>query len=297
MDRKGAIKIIIGACLFGLIPVFVRYGNELSIQSRILGRAIFATVFAWVYLSVTKEKVVLKIKHIYTKTFIHFVIWTLFLTFAILFYFLSIQLGSVTLSGVLLGVHPVFVVFFVFLFFKERISVKTWIACLIAILGITLISIFHSSETSGTIGGSFYALLSAFFLGLNFTYYLKYLKAFTAGKLVFYQSILQIPILLPFAILDSGKITFEGIISIICLGVFCTGIAYFLIYSGSKTVKKQHIGVLQIIENVIPIVIGVAIYQEKICFESIIGILFILISVVMISFDTQKGSIQIVIDP
>ena len=289
MAKQGSIKIIVGACLFGLIPVFVRYGHELSIQSIALGRAIFATLFAWFYLSVNKEKINLKIQKIYTTTFIHFFVWTLFLTLAILFYFLSIELGSVSLSGVLLGVHPVFVVFFVFLFFKEKISIKTWIACLIAMIGITLISIFSSAESSGSIGGSLYALLSAFFLGLNFTYYLKYLKGFSAGKLVFYQNILQIPLLIPFAILDPGIITTEGIISILCLGVFCTGIAYFLIYSGSQTVKKQNIGVLQIIENVIPIGIGVAIYQEKICFESIIGILLILISVVMISFDTQKS--------
>ena len=143
-------------------------------------------------------------------------------------------------------------------------------------------------ESCGTIGGSLYALASAFFLGLNFTYYLKYLKGFSTGKLVFYQNILQIPILLPFALLDPGVITLEGIISIICLGVFCTGIAYFLIYSGSQTVKKQNIGVLQIIENIIPVIIGIAFYLEKVNLESIVGILLILASVVMISFDTQK---------
>ena len=292
MAKKGEIKIIIGACLFGLIPVFVRYGDELSIQSRILGRAVFATLFAWFYLTYKKEKIGFKIQEIYTTTFVHFFVWTLFLTFAILFYFLSITLGSVSLSGVLLGVHPVFVVFFVFIFFKERISLKTWIACLIAMLGITIITIFSSTESSGSIGGSLYALASSFFLGLNFTYYLKYLKGFSTGKLVFYQNILQIPILLPFALFDPGVITLKGIISIICLGVFCTGIAYFLIYSGSQTVKKQNIGILQIIENIIPVIIGVAFYLEKINLESVVGILLILASVVMISFDTQKeGSI------
>lgn len=288
MMKKGSIKIIAGACLFGLIPVFVRYGAELSIVSIALGRAIFASLFAWFYLTINKEKINFKIEQLKSKTFVHFIIWTFFLTLAILFYFLSIKFGSVSLSGVLLGVHPVFVVFFVFLFFREKVNIKTWISCFIALIGITLISLFHSPESSGSIGGSLFALASAFFLGLNFTYYLKYLKGFSAGKLVFYQNILQIPLLLPFAIHDSGKITQSGIISVICLGVFCTGIAYFLIYSGSQTIKKQNIGVLQIIENVIPIIIGVAFYQEKVFFIAFVGIFLILSSIVMISFDMKK---------
>ena len=287
MSRKGTIKIIIGSCLFGLIPVFVKLGSHLSIVSIALGRAVFATLFAGIYLYFNKEKINLSWKQFNLKIFFHFFNWTIFLTLAILFYFLSIQFGSVALSGVLLGVHPVFVVLFVFIFFKEKVRNKTLFSCFIALLGIFLISGI-SSEITDKLGGSLYALASAFFLGLNFTYYLKYLKGYSAGKLVFYQNILQIPILLPFAIATPGIINSTGILSVICLGVFCTGIAYFLIYSGSQTVKKQNIGVLQIIENIIPIIIGLSFYQEKINTISIVGIILILLSVVIISFDSKE---------
>lgn len=287
MANSGSLKIIAGACLFGLIPLFVRYGEELSIVSIALGRAIFATLFARIYLGYKKEKVATGLKKIDSMTFLHFIVWTVFLTLAILFYFLSIQFGSVSLSGVLLGVHPVFVVLFVFLFFREKITLKTWVSCFIAILGIILISGITSSEIDSTIAGSLFALASGFFLGLNFTYYLKYLKGYSPGKLVYYQNILQIPLLLPFAIYNPGIITFSGIIAVICLGVFCTGIAYFLIYSGSQTVKKQHIGVLQIIENIIPIILGLFLFQEEVQMIAYCGILLILISVLMISFETK----------
>lgn len=289
MANSGSLKIIAGACLFGLIPLFVRFGDELSIVSIALGRAIFATLFARIYLGLKKEKVANGLKKFNAATFFHFMIWTAFLTLAILFYFLSIQFGSVSLSGVLLGVHPVFVVLFVFLFFREKITPKTWMSCFLAILGIALISGISSSSADGSILGSLYALVSAFFLGLNFTYYLKYLKGYSPGKLVYYQNILQVPLLLPFAIYNPGVITSSGIIAVICLGVFCTGIAYFLIYSGSQTVKKQHIGVLQIIENIIPIILGLFLFQEEVQMIAYCGILLILISVLMISFEIKTA--------
>ena len=118
MPNRGSIKIIIGSILFGLIPLFVRYGSDLSIASIALGRAIFAALFARAYLYFTKEKVTFHFAQLKTKTFFHFLNWTFFLTLAIVFYFLSIQTGSIALAGVLMGAHPIFVVLFVFLFFK-----------------------------------------------------------------------------------------------------------------------------------------------------------------------------------
>ena len=289
MPNRGSLEIIIGSILFGLIPIFVRFGSDLNIASIVLGRAIFAAIFARTYLYFNREKVVLQISKIFTKIFLHFLIWTAFLAFAILFYFLSIQTGSISIAGILMGVHPVFVVFFVYLFFKEKIRKLTLVSCLLSIIGIILVAGFNSNNSKSSIEGGLYALGSAFFLGLNFTYYLKYLKSFSPGKLVFYQNIIQIPLLLPFAIYSPGTFTSSGLISIICLGIICTGIAYFLVYRGSQTVKKQYIGILQIIENVIPLLFGVYLYKEYIHFEMIVGIIIILSSIVLISFDREKG--------
>jgi drug/metabolite transporter (DMT)-like permease len=287
MPNRGSFKIIIGSILFGLIPLFVRYGSDLSIASIALGRAVFASIFARFYLYFTKETVSFKIDLITTKKLIHFLNWTFFLTLAIVFYFLSIQSGSIALAGVLMGAHPIFVVLFVYLFFKERIRKKTFISCFLSIIGIVLISGFTSEQSSTSILSSMYALGSAFFLGLNFTYYLKYLKGFSAGKLVFYQNVLQIPLLIPFAVNNPGTFSSSGIIAMICLGVLCTGIAYFLVYSGSQSIKKQYIGVLQIIENVIPILFGVLLFKEVLTFQMILGMVILFASILIISFEVK----------
>jgi drug/metabolite transporter (DMT)-like permease len=283
--NTGSIKIIAGACLFGLIPLFVRLGSELSIVSIALGRAVFAAVFARTYLAITKEKVSKGWDKIFAKNFFYFVAWTLFLTLAILFYFLSIQFGSVSISGVLLGVHPVFVVFFVFLFFREKISFRTSFSCFLALLGIAVIAGLNVFQEKELFLGSLFALASAIFLALNFTYYLKYLKGYSAGKLVYYQNILQIPLLIPFVVWKPGVVSMEGILAVFCLGIFCTGIAYFLIYSGSQTVKKQHIGVLQIVENVIPLVLGIFLFNEQVGGVVYTGIVLVISAVLLLSFE------------
>lgn len=288
MPNRGSFKIIIGSILFGLIPFFVRFGAELSIASIALGRAIFASIFARFYLYFSKETVSYKIDLITTKNLFHFLNWTFILTLAIVFYFLSIQLGSIALAGVLMGAHPIFVVLFVYLFFKERIRKKTLISCFLSVIGIILISGFNSDKSGASLLSSMYAMGSALFLGLNFTYYLKYLKGFSAGKLVYYQNVLQIPLLIPFAVINPGTFSPTGIISMICLGVLCTGIAYSLVYSGSQSVKKQYIGVLQIIENLIPILFGVLLFKEILTYQMILGMVILFASILIISFEGKN---------
>jgi drug/metabolite transporter (DMT)-like permease len=117
------------------------------------------------------------------------------------------------------------------------------------------------------------------------------LKGFSTGKLVFYQNVLQIPLLIPFAVNNPGTFSSSGLISMICLGVLCTGIAYFLVYNGSQSVKKQYIGVLQIIENVIPILFGVLLFKEVLTFQMILGMIILFASILIISFEGKKETV------
>lgn len=282
MKNNGSLQIILGSILFGLIPFFVRFAPGLNVSSIVFGRACFATLFAFSILIFKKEKKI-DVEISNQKTFFHLINWTLFLTLAIVFYFLSIKKGSVAVAGTLMGMHPIFVVLFSVLLFKEKIIRTIFLACLIAIIGGVFVGYQTKYFSSSTVEGSLFALLSAFFLGLNFTYHLKYLSHFSSIRLVFYQNILQLPILLPFVFLYPSKLNADGWISIAFLGIVCTGFAYFLVYNGSKYVQKQSIGILQMIENVIPIVLGIYLYNEEITSLQIIGIVLILLSSVLIA--------------
>jgi drug/metabolite transporter (DMT)-like permease len=282
MKNNGSLQIILGSILFGLIPFFVRFAPGLNIYSIVFGRACFAALFAFIFILLTKKKKQLA-SNSKKNSFFHLFNWTVFLTLAIVFYFLSIKNGSVAIAGTLMGMHPIFVVLFSILLFNEKIIGITIISCAVAILGGIFVTFQSDGLTGSTIEGAIYALLSAFFLGLNFTYHLKYLTHFSSIRLVFYQNILQLPILLPFVFLYPSKLNADGWISIAFLGIVCTGFAYFLVYNGSKYVQKQSIGILQMIENVIPIVLGIYLYNEEITLLQIIGIVLILLSSVLIA--------------
>jgi drug/metabolite transporter (DMT)-like permease len=289
LQTKGVIQIVIGACLFGLIPFFVRLSPNLNLATIVFGRALFASIFALVLIQLTpikeKSNSVNRNKDVY-----HLIMWTLCLLFAILSYFLSIKKGSVAIAGTMMGMHPIFVVLFSILFFKEKIFRLTYISCAIAIIGGVLILSNTNDSTGATLEGVFFGFASAFFLGLNFTYYLKYLSHFSSSKLVFLQNVIQLPILFPFLILSPLQIDSIGWMAMAFLGVLCTGLAYFLVYNGSRVVKIQYIGVLQMIENVIPVVLGVYLYSEKLNSIQFSGILMILFSAVLVSLKTNHSS-------
>lgn len=287
MKNKGSLQIILGAILFGLIPFFVRFAPELNISSIVFGRACFATLFAFLFLIFKQEK---KNEIVFSKrkSLFHLINWSLFLTLAIVFYFLSIKKGSVSIAGTLMGMHPIFVVLFSIILFKEKLIRITFFSCLLAVLGGVFVVYQSNDLATSTFEGAIYALFSAIFLGLNFTYHLKYLTHFSSIRLVFYQNILQLPLLLPFVFLFPSEITVNGWIAITFLGIICTGLAYFLVYNGSKYVPKQSIGILQMIENVIPIFFGVYLYNESISFIQIIGIMLILLSSVLVTIKKIK---------
>ncbi|TND07558.1 MAG: hypothetical protein FD123_3110 [Bacteroidetes bacterium] len=282
MHRAGSFQIVAGAILFGLIPVFVSSCAGLSITSIALGRALFAALFAGSVLLLKGGN--LRIRR---KELLHYFTWTLFLTGAILCYVLSIRYTGVAVSGALLGIQPVFIILFVRLFFAEKIRTQAMLSCIVAMAGIILVSGIGGSENYSA-KGCVFGLLSAVFLGLNFTYHLKFMKHESPLRLVYIQNLLQLPVLLPFVLVNPGTVSFVGIGSVFFMGIFCTSIAYLLIYSGSKKVNKQYIGILQLVENIIPVFIGALVYRESISIAAGWGIALILLSALMAGGRQEK---------
>jgi drug/metabolite transporter (DMT)-like permease len=284
MRNKGVIQILCGACLFGLIPLFVKFSAGLGVLSIAFGRAFFATGFSKSILFFQKEKIHWP-PFLSWKSF-HFLIWTCLLLGAMLCYFLSIQYGKMSLAGMFMGLHPFFVILFSYVFFKESISRLTLISCVIAFIGLILVVGLEPVSEKQFLSGLF-GIASAIFLGLNFIYHLKYLKGYSSNQLVFFQSLYQIPILLPFLFLEKIALSPGALLSVLLLGIVCSGMAYSLIYSGSQKVPKQQIGLIQMVENVIPLVLGVFFFGEQLSAPVFIGVLLMLLSVVFILFNKK----------
>jgi DME family drug/metabolite transporter len=174
-----------------------------------------------------------------------------------------------------IGLQPLFIALLVRVFFRERLRNSTWLSFILAITGIILLAQSRGASTPN-MHGIVFALLCAILLGFNFTYHLKFLSNESPFRLVFFQNILQLPVLfivLPF--IDS-TLVMHDVMPFAHLGILSTGIAYYLIYAGSKTVKKQLIGFFQLIENIIPVLTGVFLMQEELGWSSVLGIALVL---------------------
>lgn len=272
--RRGALQVVAGAVLFGLIPVCLLYCGGLSLPGVALGRAFFAAGFSALLLLFRSESFRISLRQAF-----HYFVWSALLAGAILCYFASIRLSGMSVSGALLGLHPVFVILFARMIFGEKISLLTWISCLLALPGIYLVASPGAAVFSAA--GAAFSLLSAALLGLNFTYHLRFLKEENPYRLVFFQNLMQIPMLLPFFLADPGELSAGTILPLAILGILCSGIAYLLIYSGSRYIRKQLIGIFQVIENIVPALAGVLLFREQVSAAAISGIACILLAAVL----------------
>jgi drug/metabolite transporter (DMT)-like permease len=283
MKLSGELKIILGASLFALIPVGVKMDPASSLCSLIFGRLLVASIV--LCLLNRRCKTFFKLAR---SEFFHLVVWAGLMLFAMLFYFYAITEIGVAVSSALLGIQPLVLVLMSAFFIGEKISFQAWAACIFTLLGIVSI-LDLNFFTQGSFGlGQFSALLSAVLLGFVFVYQKKYLRGIGTQKAVFYQSAFQLPILLPLTFIYPPIFSVDYVSSIIVLGILCTVVSYGLIYSGVKNVAVQKIGILQSVEYVIPVFIGLFFYNEILSWKAIVGTVFILVACICVKVRVKK---------
>jgi len=279
---RGEWKIIIGSALFALIPVGVKLAEGAGIYSILAGRLLIAAVVIFIF---SKEK--RKFFQLNKKDIIHLFFWSALMLVAMLCYFQSIRTCGVAISSALLGAQPVLIILFSMVILREKASWWVSFCALLTVLGILFVNNPWATFSSGG-WGKLLALCSAAMLALIFIYQKKYLKSIATSQLVFYQSLFQLPLLLPFLIQEEINFDMSLLYSSLLLGTVCTAAAYFLIYSGVTTVAAGKIGILQSIEYILPVLIGVSFYQERLSTEIIVGCSLILVSCVLVNLEPKR---------
>lgn len=277
MRISGEMKIILGAALFALIPVCVLLGKDLSVYGLLFGRLMVGSVLLFL---ISKNKAVFYAVN--WKSLLKLFAWSQLMLGAMIAYFFSIKYSSMSVSSALLGTQPIAILILAAVFLKERISLFNIIAAIVSMVGVFCITGLSGISDPKFFTGEMLAILSSFFLAANFMYQKKYLMNYSGSELVVFSGFLQLPFLIPFLFNDLGKLTVQSVSSIFILAVVCTVLAYSMIYNGIKEVDAQKIGVLQSIEYVIPVFIGVFFYQEQPSVVAWIGIVLILISCIAV---------------
>jgi drug/metabolite transporter (DMT)-like permease len=277
MRLSGEFKIIIGAALFALIPVCVVFGEDLSVHSLLFGRLLLGSVI--LFLISKNKKLFFSLGR---RELLVLFGWSQLMLGAMIAYFFAINYSSISVSSALLGTQPIAIILLAALFFKERISWFNSMAAVTTIIGILCITGVSEIGNPQFLKGELLAILSSFLLACNFMVQKKYLSKYSGSELVVFSGVFQLPFLIPFLFMESGKLTVQSASAIVILAVACTVLAYTLIYNGIKEVAAQKIGVLQSIEYVLPVIIGVLFFKEEPTLSAWLGICLILASCVAV---------------
>ncbi len=173
---------------------------------------------------------------------------------------------------------PVFVVFVSPILLKEKLSPRSAIAAVIALLGMVPVSGVLGGEIKGARGivfGIAAAVLYATVIMLN-----KKLKDITAYDKTVVQLFVSAAIISPYVLIttDFSEIALTGteFLLLIAVGIVHTGIAYALYFGALPNISAQSAAILSYIDPVTAVVLSAVLLRETITLPIIIGALLIL---------------------
>lgn len=279
----GILQILLGAAFFGLIPIFVRFGQSIDTASLVFFRAFFGAAFTLLIIKLMRKPLAK-----FGEERLKIVLWAVVFLLAIGSYFTSLKLIPIAPAVLLLYSQSIFIVLLSKFWLKEKIRAHTLIALALSIAGVVLIISPSGFGFGGDSLGYFFAMAAAFLAGLNFIIPKVYFKKYDTFSLTFYQSLWALPMLLPFVLLSPPLFTPINIGIFAGLGLFCTALAFMLIYAGSRKVPGQYIGVLQTTEALVPILLGFVIFSETPSLPVIIGGSLLIVGYLLISIKGSK---------
>lgn len=284
---NGWISISLAAVLWGTIGLVVRHLNDAGIGSmQVVFLRAFTTVVILVPLLLIFDRSVFKIKLKDIWCFVGTgIVSIVCFTY---FNFYTLQIASMSFAAVMMYTAPVFLVIMSAILFKEKITVKKIIACIVAFLGTAFTAgVFGNTSVAplavitGIASGFFYALYSVFCrYAIN--------RGYNSVTITVYTFIFALFGSLPFVKLNDTftciKAQPQLIWYLIIIAVINTIIPYFAYNIGLKNTETGVALIIATLEPVTATVLGFIIYKEVLSFVSVIGIILVLLSVILLNF-------------
>ncbi|MDF2544532.1 MAG: protein of unknown function transrane [Herbinix sp.] len=215
------ITIIIWVLAYIFTKIGLKYYSALSLSVfRYLAASIYLIIVIWI------KKVPFPKKRD---------IPGIFLTgsFGFAIYVVTFNIGaesvSVATSSIIISTTPLITAVIANFCYRERLSKIQWIAVVIEFTGVTLICIWDSSLSLNT--GVLWILVAAVSFSLYNILQRKLTKSYTPFQTTSYcilSSTLLLLVFLPQSLPDLKHSTPEAIISVLAMGIFCSGVAYTL---------------------------------------------------------------------
>lgn len=235
-NKISTLLPIIAGALWGSVGVFVRGFTKGNIDnvSILVIRVLFAAIMMFVFIAI-KNKSLLKIN---LKDVWIFACGGIVAMFGMNFcYNNAINSLSLSLAGVILALSPVFVMFLAAILFKEKITARSIVCMIFALIGCTMASgVIGGGEIAFSTSGILFGIAAAFFYGLTSIFSkIAMEKGYHALTMTFYSMLILAIVLLPFA---DWKLVGEYVmvspannIIFILMHSLCTAVLPYLLYN------------------------------------------------------------------
>lgn len=285
------LRLAIIIAVFGTIGVLTAY-IPLSSSAISFYRGIIASIFLFVITYNTKNR--LNFKVVKKNFFMLFLIGILLCINWVL-QFEAFRIASVSVGTVCYNTMSIFLLILAPFFFKEKITKKSIVCIIIAMIGVILVSNvlingLKTEETLGCVYGLLAAIGYALVASLN-----KKLDKVSAYDKVIVQFFVAAIVVLPYIIfVEKGSLLFttgisdfdlrRGLILLLILCFIHTGLAYVAYYDTITKVSAQTMAILTYIDPVTALILSHFILKETLTPLQALGAVLILLATVINEF-------------
>lgn len=281
LQTKGVILAIISAICYGMNPLgaLFLYEEGLNVNSVIFYRFIFASILLAIFMLIKKDSFYLKFKEI-----ILLALLGLLFGISAISLFNSFLYMDAGLASTVLFIYPIFVAIIMALFFKEKNSIITILSIIFAFLGVVLL--YESDGANVSNFGIFLVIVSSLCYAIYIVIINQYLKI-SALKVTFYSMLFCTITILIHSFFDSSLnimplVNFNMWFYTIFLALVPTIISLLFLIKSIQLIGSTSASILGALEPLTAVLIGVYVFNEKITFWLVIGIVFILFGVLLI---------------
>ena len=281
LQTKGVVLAIISAICYGMNPLgaLFLYEEGLNVNSVIFYRFIFASILLAIFMLIKKDSFYLKFKEI-----ILLALLGLLFGISAISLFNSFLYMDAGLASTVLFIYPIFVAIIMALFFKEKNSIITILSIIFAFLGVVLL--YESDGANVSNFGIFLVIVSSLCYAIYIVIINQYLKI-SALKVTFYSMLFCTITILIHSFFDSSLnimplINFNMWFYTLFLALVPTIISLLFLIKAIQIVGSTSASILGALEPLTAVLIGVYVFNEKITFWLVIGIVFILFGVILI---------------
>ena len=282
-NLKGYLFAAIAAASYGTNPIFAipLYREGINVTSVLFMRYAMAVAIMFFATMIKSPKAfVIKPKYVGLLAFMG-----ILMVLSSIALFESYKYLSAGIASTLLFFYPVMVAVIMAIFYKERLTKKSWACLITAFLGVVILS---KNDDGGFI--SLLGLTLVMLSSLSYAIYLVYInrgpmKKINTSTITFYVILGGFLVMIPYCLLDGGLMlpkTTPAWINAIGLGFFPTVISLIFTSRAIALIGSTETAIFGALEPLTAVILGILILGETLTITPAIGMILIFVSVTVL---------------